>query len=114
MNPRMLFLSLFFALIRTYSQSQAEFNTDSLEALLAKQIPDSTKIDIYNDLGFKWYQKDAAKCIHFFEEGVKLASKGKDDKRLNEIKLWLGWHYKLTGDFPKAIITMDELLMVKC
>ncbi|WNB17051.1 tetratricopeptide repeat protein [Marivirga arenosa] len=105
MFSRFLLLLFYTFLLPLAAISQ----TDSLKNLLKQDIPDNTRIHVYDELLYSLSTSEPSQAIYYGNKGLELARKNND--KISEISLLnnLGISYYGLGDYEK---TLDYFLQV--
>lgn len=77
--------------------------TDSLVNVLKGDIPDSTRIDVYNKLSFELKNSDPAGAEKYALDAVALAEEGKNPKEMARSQHTAGTIYYIQARYPEAL-----------
>ncbi|MFT3979576.1 MAG: tetratricopeptide repeat-containing sensor histidine kinase [Ferruginibacter sp.] len=96
-------LLLLFLTAPLFSLAQSNKQLDSLLIEADKDLLDSVKLDVYNEIGFIYTDNNASKAIGYFEKVNELAKKVK--KPLKEANSYydLGFSYLLLANYEKSL-----------
>ncbi|MBT8220478.1 MAG: tetratricopeptide repeat protein [Bacteroidia bacterium] len=76
---------------------------DSLQQILKTNIPDSTRIDVLDNLFQVYISKDLDSSIYYAEEAIRLSRSTKDETRLGYMLKNMGIAYYYKGDFVRVL-----------
>lgn len=76
---------------------------DSLETLLKKEIPDSVRIDVLNNLSLKLRNTDISRSEQLAHEAIRLSEKNKDRKSEARSMHTLATIYYLTANYAEGL-----------
>lgn len=99
----LIFTLTVFSYISSFAQDQQEI--DRLEKALysGKKLHDSTRLDIYNELGFLYRVANNKKAKAYIDTAISIAKKTKDSVGLCGAYNRMGLVYKATGRVNEAI-----------
>jgi serine phosphatase RsbU (regulator of sigma subunit) len=101
------FCLFFFAVFSL--NSQEDLSRDELSKMLGQKQPDSTLVDIYNELCWPVYSYSLYdSAIYYGEKAVLLSEKINDAKRLSIAYRRLGITYGNKGDLKKSVLHQQK------
>ncbi len=94
---------LFFCLINTAVKAQTLQEVDSLIRQVDKEIEDTAKIKLYNEIADYYFNNNAGKAITYLEKALELTKKNKLVLKEANNYYGLGFAYLLKADFKKSL-----------
>jgi signal transduction histidine kinase len=91
---------LFFILVLNIAKAQ---NVDSLEAVLNKSLPDSSRITSLLELGRHYEYVDVIKSRKYKEEALKIAEENSLQNLMADAYIGMGAVYRVSGDYHSAL-----------
>ncbi len=94
---------LFFCLINTAAKAQSLQQVDSLIRQADKEIEDTAKIKLYNEIADYYFNNNAGKAISYLEKALVLTKKNNLVLKEANNYYGLGFAYLLKADFKKSL-----------
>lgn len=105
-----LLLLLILACLVGRGQSRFSQKIDSLTRLLKMARTDSLRVDLLNELGRQWQDKNLTTSITYLRKALTLAQQHHLDARANGLLFELAYDYFLISDAPKSIELLLQLM----
>jgi len=103
-----IFISVFFIISINAQQNKI----DSLKIELSKQLPDSTKLKLFEKLLFEYFYTNLEEGLPYSDSLEFYALKEKNARYLTTAYSYKGQYYNLKGDFKKALKYFKKTLKV--
>jgi signal transduction histidine kinase len=99
-SPKNFFFVLFFILVLHIAKAQ---NVDSLETVLNKSLPDSSRITALLELGRYYEYVDVIKSRKYKEEALRIAEEKSLQNLMADAYIGMGAVYRVSGDYHSAL-----------
>lgn len=99
----LIFTITVFSFFSSFAQDRQEIDRLEKALYLGKKLHDSTRLEIYNELGFLYRSANNKKAKAFIDTAIALAQKTKDSVGLCGAYNRMGLIYKATGRVNEAI-----------
>lgn len=110
MKKILLLFCVFFC--ANYLAKAQQNKADSLEKLLPQQMPDTTRVNVLNQLAFSIYSINPDKSRKYADEALETAKKNNFQTGVGFAYINIGQYYRQKGEFAKALENLTKALEV--